>query len=122
MTKRIIRLPEVQSTTGLSRSSIYAGAALGTFPSQVPLGARAVGWYEDEVITWIEQRAEKAQATAAMNVHKAAKELGIHPDELRRFIESGELPSYRLGRHVLVKKSALSDFMARRQTAKTSHT
>lgn len=117
MTKRIIRLPEVQATTGLSRSSIYAGTANGTFPSQIALGARAVGWYEDEVSAWIEQRAFKAQADAALSVKKAAEELGMQSCELQPFIDSGELPSFRLGRHVLVKVAALREFKAKPQSA-----
>lgn len=117
MTKRIIRLPEVQAATGLSRSSIYAGTANGTFPSQIALGARAVGWYEDEVIAWIEQRAEKARATIAVNVTNAAEELGMRPRQLQRFIDSGELPSRRLGRHVLVKIPDLEEFKAKQQAS-----
>ena len=98
MTKRIIRLPEVRGLTGLSQSSIYAGITEGTFPVQIPLGSRAVGWYEDEVDAWIEQRGAKAQEHASMRVNKAAEDIGIRPEELKPFIDSGELPTYRLAR------------------------
>jgi len=43
MASKILRLPSVIELTGLSRSSIYAQIAHGTFPKQVSLGARAVG-------------------------------------------------------------------------------
>jgi len=39
--------------TGLSRSSIYLRVANGTFPSQVSLGGRAVGWIESEIEAWL---------------------------------------------------------------------
>lgn len=55
--KRIIRLPTVQDKTGLKHSEIYARIALGTFPRQVPLGPKAVGWLEHEIDAWIEERA-----------------------------------------------------------------
>lgn len=50
---RLIRLKEVMSTTGLSRSSIYKYIAADRFPASVPLGGRAVAWVESEVQHWI---------------------------------------------------------------------
>ncbi len=58
MTYNILRLPQVKKITGLSRSSIYAMIADGNFPQQVSLGERSVGWLENEIREWIEQRAE----------------------------------------------------------------
>jgi prophage regulatory protein len=49
-----IRLKNVRSMTGLSRSSIYAMMKAGEFPKNVLLGARAVGWIDSEVNDWIE--------------------------------------------------------------------
>ena len=46
---RIVRLPAVQARTGLGRSTIYVRLAEGSFPRPVQLGARAVGWIEEEV-------------------------------------------------------------------------
>lgn len=50
----ILRRPEVQDRTGLSRSSIYAGMAKGTFPQAVKISTRAVGWFERDVNTWLD--------------------------------------------------------------------
>ena len=110
MAKRIIRLPIVEERTGLSRSSIYAGIAAGTFPGQIPLGPRAVAWDEAEIDDWIEARIAEAEAHASMHINKAAEEIGIPPEELQPFIDSGELPTYQLGRHQLVKKTVLVAF------------
>lgn len=52
----IIRRQQVESRTGLSRSSIYAGISAGTFPAPVPLGEKSVGWIEAEIQSWIESR------------------------------------------------------------------
>jgi prophage regulatory protein len=57
MTCNILRLPEVIKITGLSRSSIYAMMDKEQFPKQVALGARAVGWLENEIREWISNRA-----------------------------------------------------------------
>ena len=51
---RIIRLPEVMRRVGLSRSSIYEYIKKGTFPKQVSLGARAVGWFETDIDLWVD--------------------------------------------------------------------
>ena len=45
---RVLRLSQVQARTGLSRSTIYMRVANGTFPQPVRLGARAIGWIEEE--------------------------------------------------------------------------
>jgi prophage regulatory protein len=54
--KKIMRRPEVESVTGLSRSSIYELVAAGTFPKPINLGGRAVGWLEGEIVAWVEKR------------------------------------------------------------------
>lgn len=53
---RLLRLPEVQARTGLSRSTIYVRVDQGRFPRPVLLGARAVGWIESEIEAWLRQR------------------------------------------------------------------
>ena len=50
----ILRRKEVQARTGLSRSTIYLRVSQGSFPKSVPLGPRAVGWLESEVI-WVSE-------------------------------------------------------------------
>ena len=55
MTYNIDRLPKVVSNTGLSRSAIYARIAEGTFPKQINLGGRAVGWLEADIQNWIKK-------------------------------------------------------------------
>ena len=118
MARRLIREPIVEDKTGYKRSSIYAGIAAGTFPAQIPLGGgRAVAWDEAEIDAWIEARIAEAEDHASMHVNKAAEEIGIPPEELQRFVDSGELPTYRLGRHQLVKKTVLAAF--RKQQAAT---
>jgi prophage regulatory protein len=56
MTHRIMRLPEVKTSTGLSRSTIYSRISEGTFPKPVKLGPRTVGWLEDEIQEWVRQQ------------------------------------------------------------------
>ncbi len=56
MSNKIMRLPEVMSQTGLSRSSIYLRISKGIFPSSISLGDRAVGWLEADVNRWLDER------------------------------------------------------------------
>ena len=53
---RILRRPEVESWTGLSRSTIYEMMTIGTFPRPVRLGKRAVGWTSDSIAEWLTSR------------------------------------------------------------------
>lgn len=64
MNKKILRLPKVQDRTGLSRSAIYQKVSEGSFPRQVSLGARAVGWLESEVDAWLSQQIEQSRKAA----------------------------------------------------------
>jgi len=52
MFKKIYRLPEVITMTGLSRSSIYLRISTNEFPKPIKIGRRAVGWPEDSLIEW----------------------------------------------------------------------
>lgn len=52
----LIRLPHVETKTGLKKSTIYAGVKENTFPSPVRLSARAVAWREDDIDRWINAR------------------------------------------------------------------
>jgi prophage regulatory protein len=63
--RRILRLPEVEAATGKKRSAIYDGIADGTFPKPVPLGERAVGWIENEILAWQEARIAERDAKIA---------------------------------------------------------
>lgn len=53
---RILRLDEVCAKLGLGKTVIYQMAAAGEMPSQVKIGARAVGWVESEIDEWLAQR------------------------------------------------------------------
>lgn len=59
MDEDLLRLPQVISRTGLSRSSIYQASADGKFPRPVALGARAVGWKRSEIDAWVAGRKPK---------------------------------------------------------------
>ena len=55
---RILRLDGVMAKTQISRSTIYDSIQKGTFPRPVKLGARAVGWLENEIESWLAVRVE----------------------------------------------------------------
>jgi len=60
---RFIRISEVKSTTGLSRSHIYDLISKGAFPRQYKLGERASGWLESEVSAWIQSKITSATSS-----------------------------------------------------------
>ena len=61
MMQAFLRLPVVKARVGLSRSTIYARIAQGTFPKPISLGERAVGWLESDIIFWIEERVNESR-------------------------------------------------------------
>ena len=56
MSRRVLRLKDVKEATGLSRSSIYALRKRELFPASVRIGPKAVGWFEDEVLGYLQLR------------------------------------------------------------------
>ena len=52
----LLRRPRVTELTGLPRSTMYQQIKDGKFPAPVKLGARAVGWRESDIASWIESR------------------------------------------------------------------
>lgn len=54
--QRLIRLREVLSICGKSRSSIYESIKRGEFPSPVKLGGRSSAWVQSEVLEWVAER------------------------------------------------------------------
>lgn len=59
--ERILRLADVKTRTGLSRSTIYARIKDGHFPSHISLGPRCVGWLESDIDGWIAGRIQKSR-------------------------------------------------------------
>ncbi|WP_410922038.1 helix-turn-helix transcriptional regulator [Pseudomonas aeruginosa] len=54
--RRIMRLKEVEALTGFKHSSIYAFMKDGTFPKNVRIGPRAMGWDSWAIEDWLEAR------------------------------------------------------------------
>ena len=55
-TEKFMRIREVQSFSGLSRSQIYALVAKGEFPKQVKVSEKASAWLLSELETWMSER------------------------------------------------------------------
>jgi prophage regulatory protein len=53
---RRLRLTEVKNLTGLSKSSIYARIAEGSFLRQIPLVYHTVVWLETDIQNWIAEQ------------------------------------------------------------------
>jgi prophage regulatory protein len=50
---RILRLKSVLYRTGLSRSTLYRKIERGTFPAQVRISERCIGWRESDIEQWL---------------------------------------------------------------------
>ncbi len=51
--RKIIRMRRVRGLISLSETTIWRLQQEGRFPMRMSLGARAVGWFEDEVLDWM---------------------------------------------------------------------
>jgi prophage regulatory protein len=58
-----MRLPSVETHTGLSKSEIYRRIKDGTFPKPLKLGARAVAWTAAEIDEWVKALIQQGAPT-----------------------------------------------------------
>lgn len=54
--KNIIRIDQVVQKISMSKPSIYRMIKAGTFPRQIKISARAIGWIESDIDKWIESK------------------------------------------------------------------
>lgn len=63
----LLRLPDVKTKIGLSRSTIYSKMDIRSaqfdplFPRPISLGKRAVAWVEAEIDMWVDTIIEKSR-------------------------------------------------------------
>ena len=59
----MLRYPEVERRTGLSRVTIWRKVRAGEFPPPRELSKNAVGWLESEIEAWRESRPRRGGPT-----------------------------------------------------------
>lgn len=60
--RKFLRLRQVSERVGLPPGTLYDRIAAGCFPKQISLGGRAVGWLEEDIDDWIEQRITESRS------------------------------------------------------------
>jgi prophage regulatory protein len=60
--ERMLRLPQVEATVGLKRSTIYELMKRGAFPRSVKLSQRCVVWPESRVLQFVQDRIAASDA------------------------------------------------------------
>jgi len=53
---RLLRLPDVETATGLKKSTLYLLMKRGEFPRCVQVTPRCVAWPESAVLQWVQDR------------------------------------------------------------------
>ncbi|MFM2059028.1 MAG: hypothetical protein RLY71_3413 [Pseudomonadota bacterium] len=53
---RLLRLPEVETATGLKKSTIYNLMKAGKFVKPVRISARCTAWPESAVLQWVQDQ------------------------------------------------------------------
>lgn len=59
---RFLRIKTVTDLIGVSRATLYRWMADGHFPKAVRLGPNTVGWYEEDIRTWVERQRQPQEA------------------------------------------------------------
>lgn len=59
---RLLRLKDVETTTGLKKSSVYEMVRAGKFPRPININRRMSAWSENAVLQWVQDRINQAAA------------------------------------------------------------
>jgi len=62
---RIVRLNEVVTLVGVSRSQVYRLLGTGDFPAPKRLGPRSIGWRYSDIAEWLETREDAGPGARA---------------------------------------------------------
>ena len=54
--RKVLRTHQVLELTNLKKGTLYRFVREVTFPQPIQLGPKLLGWFEDEVVTWLETR------------------------------------------------------------------
>ncbi|MDU2397180.1 MULTISPECIES: helix-turn-helix transcriptional regulator [Klebsiella] len=68
--KRLMRVPEVLSRVGFSRTTLYERIKEGSFPDRVKIGLRSVAFVESEIDAWIEKVIAESRCVSEYNYRK----------------------------------------------------
>ena len=58
--ERLLRLPEVMSRTGMSRTAVYAAVKSGKMPAPIKFSRRFTAWTQSSIDAWIAVQIEAA--------------------------------------------------------------
>lgn len=61
----LLRRPDVENRTGMSRSEIYRRIAAGTFPAPIALGPGLRAWPSNAIDEWIDEQIARGLAAVA---------------------------------------------------------
>lgn len=59
----ILRLKDVADMLKLSKATILRKAKEGTFPTPIKIGARAIGFFGEEIDEWVYKQSQKRNLT-----------------------------------------------------------
>jgi len=62
---KILRLPAVIKKTGISRTTIYRLLEKEEFPKPFPITGRAVGWSDEAINKWIDEKINQGKDEVA---------------------------------------------------------
>ena len=62
---KILNVNQVLELTGFSRTTLYDQMRQSRFPAPIHLTSRRIGWPEDEITLWIEQKISARNAAHA---------------------------------------------------------
>jgi prophage regulatory protein len=68
---RAIRIKEVATKIGLGPSTIYRMVAEGRFPRPFPIAPNRIAWIEDDIDTWLAEKAGKKSAVTTLQTKAA---------------------------------------------------
>jgi prophage regulatory protein len=108
----ISRIETVKRRVGLGKSTIYEGMAEGTFPHCISLGKRAVGWIDEEIDAWLEERIARSRPEAKggdVSTPKRTHEPEVSPRPVTSRASQPDSPERGIARPAIGRASRVYD-------------
>jgi prophage regulatory protein len=63
--EKLLRPKQVQDILGISEATLYRRMKAPDFPSKVRISKQAIGFYESEILDWMEAQKEQTETISA---------------------------------------------------------
>jgi excisionase family DNA binding protein len=120
----MLKVDDVCARLYVSRDTVYRMIRIGALPARRQAGHK--GWCisPEDLDAFVASGLEAHRNSAVLSVADVCRRLNCSPETVRRLVNAGDLPAYKLGgknSHLRIPEAALADYLDRHTVAAAAH-